>query len=178
MSNRPERPANGEISLERTLGQRMHAFSNTISGYYYRRTEVVLGISLPEWRVLRSVLLSPGITQAEIAANEGLNVMNVSRAVAGLRRKGLVGAEPDTRDKRRTLLTATELGVDLGADIAPREEAVYQEVFAELTVEERESLDKLLGRVTDRLQSLELPSPVEPNRDWAAILRQQGDRKR
>ncbi len=166
----------GETSIERTLGQRMHAFSNTISGYYYRRTEVVLGVTLPEWRVMRSVLLNPGTTQAQIAISEGLNVMNVSRAVGGLRRKGLVDAEPDPDDGRRTLLTATTLGLEIGADISPREEMVYQEVFAELSEEELETLDKLLGRVTDRLQSLELPEAPPPTRDWAAILRERAAR--
>lgn len=161
----------GDMSIERTVGQRMHAFSNTISGYYYGRTEKVIGVTLPEWRVLRAVLASPETTQAEIAASEGLNVMNVSRAVAGLRRKQLVEASPDPDDRRRTLLTATALGGEIRADIARREEMVYEEVFSEFSADELEALQKLLNRVTDRLQTLELPPPPPPKKDWAAILK-------
>ncbi len=160
-----------EITIERALGQKIHVFANTISGHYYRRSEVVLGISLAEWRVLRSVLSNPGTSQAEIAVGEGLNVMNVSRAVAGLRRKRLVDATTDPDDGRRTLLSATELGADIGVDMIPREEMVYNEVFAVLSEEELATLDDLLGRVTDRLGSLELPEPPAPQKDWAAVLR-------
>ena len=108
------RDAIRDITRERALGQQIHVFANTISGHYYRRSEVVLGISLAEWRVLRSVLTNPGTSQAEIAVAEGLNVMNVSRAVAGLRRKRLVEAVTDPDDGRRSLLSATELGIEIG----------------------------------------------------------------
>lgn len=165
------RDAIRDITLERALGQQIHVFANTISGHYYRRSEVVLGISLAEWRVLRSVLTNPGTSQAEIAVAEGLNVMNVSRAVAGLRRKRLVEAVTDPDDGRRSLLSATELGIEIGADMTPREEMVYREVFAGLSEAELETLDELLSRVTDRLRSLELPDPPEPRKNWAEILR-------
>lgn len=158
------------LSRERTLGQRIHAFSNMMSGHYFGRSELVFGVSLPEWRVLRSVLLHPDITQIEIARAEGLNVMNVSRAVAGLRRKTLVDSRPDPADGRRILLQATSLGREIGAEIATREQMVYDTVFAELSSPELQQLDEVLERVNTKLRETELPAPPAPSRDWASIL--------
>lgn len=154
----------------RVLGQRIHAFSNIISSHFYARTEVPFGISLSEWRVLRSVILSAGTAQTEIASWEGLNVMNVSRAVAGLKRKGLVEIRQDPSDRRRTMLFPTERGADIGLEIAERERLVYDHVFDLLSDEELAQLDGLLGRVNEALRERTLPDPPAPTRDWAAVL--------
>lgn len=160
-----------EMTQARRLGQAMHAFSNMISGFYYGRTEVPFGVSLPEWRVLRSVLLAPGTSQNSVAQIEGLNVMNVSRAVAGLRRKGLITAEPDPNDRRKTRLQATKLGQEIGVDIARREQLVYDSVFAVLTPAEMNQFEDILGRINAGLRTSELPQPTRPSRDWAETLR-------
>lgn len=159
------------FTIERRLGQRMHAFSNTISGHFYRRTEQPFGISLPEWRVLRSVIVHPGISQAEIAVSEGLNVMNVSRAVAGLRRKQLLEVEADPDDRRRSMLSATETGRAIGADIAVRERTIYEHIFSVLSPDEVEQLDKFLDQVNANLREVDLPTPPAPSQDWAAIIK-------
>ena len=164
----PARP-HQDKTLERIVGQRIHAFSNMISGHYYRRTEQPLGVSLPEWRVLREVILTPGISQGEIALEEGLNVMNVSRAVATLRRKGLIEARQDPDDRRRTMLSPTELGHGVGCDINAREQLVYEHVFSVLSRDEIEQFDDLLDRVVTGMRERDLPEPPPPEKDWAAV---------
>ena len=159
-----------DLSVERTLGQRIHVFSNMTSGNYYGRTELVFGVSLPEWRVLRAVLLQPDVSQVEVAAAEGLNVMNVSRAVAGLRRKTLIEVRTDPDDGRRSLLFATTLGEEIGAEISAREQLVYETVFGALGSDEIEQLDHYLSAVNQRLRDVGLPDAPPPSRDWVAIL--------
>ncbi len=158
------------LTSERLLGQRIHAFSNMISGHFFRRTEQPFGVSLPEWRVLRSVLLQPGVSQGEIALSQGLNVMNVSRAVAGLKKKGLVEANPDPEDRRRTMLTSTKAGQEIGSDINARERIVYDHVFAILSKDEVSQLSELLDRVNVEMRDNGLPDPPPPSQDWAAVL--------
>lgn len=165
--------ADDALTIERMIGQRIHAFSNMISGNFYRRTEQPFGISLPEWRVLRSAIIAPGTTQSEVASVEGLNIMNVSRAVAGLRRKGLLEATPDPNDRRRSLLRPTELGASMGRDIGARERAIYQHVFSVLSREEVDTLDKVLDLVNTALRSTELPPPPDPSRDWRGAIKEQ-----
>jgi len=163
-------PPQMTVSPERRLGQRLHAFSNMVSGHYYQRTEKPLGVALAEWRVLRAVLLSPGVSQSEVASNEGLNVMNVSRAVAGLRRKGLLDVQTDPADRRRTSLNATELGRGFGADIGSRESAMYEHLFSVLSPAELALLDELMSRVNDALRAADPPPPTPASRDWRSAI--------
>lgn len=158
------------LNAERSAANRIHAFSNMLSGIFYGRIEQPLGISLPEWRVLRTILLSPGISQAEVASDQGLNVMNVSRAVAGLRDKRLVTVESDPSDRRRTVLLATSFGEDLAADMSERETVMYEHVFNVLSAEEVELLNDMMLRVNDGFKARDLPQPLSPTRDWATEL--------
>lgn len=160
-----------DVVIERLVGQRMHAFSNSVSSSYYHRTEKSFGVTLPEWRVLRSAILDPEITQSQIAAAEGLNVMNVSRAVSGLKRKGLLDTRLDPDDRRRSLLTPTALGQEIGADLAVRERAMYEHVFSVLSRDEVEVLDELLRRVNDFVANADLPDPPPASRPWIDVVR-------
>lgn len=158
------------VNPQLRLGQRLHAFSNTISANYYSRTELPFGISLAEWRVLQSVINSPAVSQGDIAAAHGLNAMTVSRAVAGLRRKGLIETEPNPDDRRRVMLTVTGRGKEIGADISARATQMYAHVFSELTEDEVDQLDALMARLNAHIHSVELPEQPEPSRDWAAVF--------
>lgn len=158
------------LTAERRAANRIHAFSNMISGIFYGRIEQPLGISLSEWRVLRTILLRPGLSQAEVAADQGLNVMNVNRAVAGLREKRLVTMESDPADRRRTMLWATDLGKELGADMGERETAMYEHVFEVLSPREVQLLDEMMLRVNNSFKTRELPQVLSPSRDWARVL--------
>lgn len=159
-----------EVTPERKLGQRLHSFTNTVSGRYYQRTEKPFGIALSEWRVLRSTVLTPGISQSEIAAAEGLNVMNVSRAAAALRRKGLIESRPDPDDGRRSLLLPTELGSELSVDLAAREHLMYEHAFSTLGRDELALLDELMERVNAVIRDVEPPDPPPASQDWAKAI--------
>lgn len=161
------------MTTERTVGQGIHAFSNIISGHFFSRTEKQFGVGLAEWRVLRSAILMPGLSQGEVATSEGMNVMNVSRAVAGLRRKRLIEVESDPGDRRKTMLSPTVLGSEVGADIGRREGVVYQHVFSVLSPSEVDHLDDLLARVNNSLRTTNLPDPPPPTRDWGQIIGEQ-----
>lgn len=160
----------GAVTPERRLGQRLHSFSNMLSGRYYQRTEKSFGIALPEWRVLRSAFLTPGISQSEIAAAEGLNVMNVSRAVAGLRRKGLLETQADPDDRRRSMLMPTKLGLEISGDLGAREQMMYEHLFSVLGRDELALLDELMGRVNTVLREVELPDPPSASQPWAELI--------
>ena len=158
------------LSERRRLGQRLHAFSNMVSGTFYERTEKPLGVGLTEWRVLRAALFTPGVSQSEVASAQGLNVMNVSRAVAGLARKGLLEVGVDPSDRRRTLLTPTDLGRQLGADISAREHEMYSWIFAGLSPAEVALMDEMMSRVNAVLRAGGFPDPPPASRPWSELL--------
>jgi len=158
------------VSERRRLGQRLHAFSNMVSGKFYQRTEKPLGVALTEWRVLRAALGSPGVSQRQVATAQGLHVMNVSRAVAGLRRKGLLEVRTDPSDRRRTLLSPTDLGRELGEDISAREHEMYEYIFAHLSQAEVALLGELMSRVNAVLRADGFPDPPPASRPWSEVL--------
>ena len=158
------------LPRETRTGMRLHAFSNMISGTYYSRTEVPFGVALSEWRVLQASIVAPGTSQGEAAMANGLNVMTVSRAVAGLRRKGLIEVKPDPDDRRRSLMFPTDLGREIGADIAIRARIMYGHVFSVLSDDELALIDELMDRVNTFVQSSELPEATPASRDWAGLL--------
>lgn len=165
-----DEPVTLDRSEEVQLGMRLHAFSNTISGNFYQRTEVPLGIALSEWRVLHAAANAPGISQGEIAAAQGLNAMTVSRAVAGLREKGLIDARANPDDRRRSQLTPTDDGRALAVDLGARSETMYGHLFSVLSAGELAMLDELMSRVNTHIAESELPDPPAASRDWAAII--------
>ncbi|MEM7325838.1 MAG: MarR family transcriptional regulator [Actinomycetota bacterium] len=158
------------MTTEWTVGQRMHTFSNVIYGHFFSRSEQPFGVTLPEWRVLRSLVVDPGASQGEIAAAESLNVMSVSRAVAGLRRKGLVAVDSDPDDRRRSILSITELGAELGQDIVDRERLVYEHVFSALAEEDLQQMHDLLDRINPTIEAASFPPSPETNRDWPTVI--------
>jgi len=157
------------MTTELTVGQQMHTFSNVIYGHFFGRSQQPFGITLAEWRVLRCIIHHPTTSQGEIASSERLNAMSVSRAVAALRRKGLIEVESDPEDRRRSMLSATDLGIELGADVVDRERSVYEHVFTELPPQDLAQLAELLDRIDPMLQAA-LPAHPPARRDWATAL--------
>lgn len=155
---------------QRRLAQLLNTFGNMVQSIYQGRTEKPLGLALVEWRVLRATILRHPISQAGVATGEGLNVMGVSRAVAGLRAKGLLECHSDPDDRRKTMLSPTDLGRQLGADMAERERVMYEHTFSVLSTDEQRLLDELLERVNGHLRDTDLPPPPTASRDWAALF--------
>lgn len=159
-----------DATRERTVGLQLHAFSNMVAGTFYKRTEVPFGISLSEWRVLQEAIASPNTSQGQVAIEHGLNVMNVSRAVSGLVRKGLIVAHHDPHDRRRRLLAPTPLGRDLSADMAVRARMMYGHMFGTLSSDELETLEAIMEKVNAVIREGEFPELPEVSRPWAEIL--------
>jgi DNA-binding MarR family transcriptional regulator len=158
------------LTAEQSVGHNIFVLSNIVAGGYYERAERPFGLSLAQWTVLRTVLISPESSQADVAAACGLNVMNVSRAVAALRAKGLVEATDDPRNQRRKMLTATPIGEAIGGDLAERERLLYDHVFDGLPADEVERVDAAINQVISRLAEHPPPEPPAPSRDWRAVL--------
>lgn len=165
-------PALGGVQLttEQSAGHNIFVLGNIVAGGYYERAQRPFGLSLAQWTVLRTVLISPESSQADVAASCGLNVMNVSRAVAGLRDKGLLETTTDPRNNRRNILLATELGESISTDLAERERLLYDHVFDGLSAEDLDRLDSAVHSVITRLAEHPPPEPPPPSRDWRAVF--------
>ena len=111
-------------------------------------------LSLSEWRVMLTLAAEPGLSSAAIADRLGLDKMAVSRAVAGLERRGRVRRSPDPADGRRALLALTETGSALYRLIAPSGLDRENAILAELDEPERVQLDRILDKLIRATRAL------------------------
>jgi len=75
-------------------------------------------LNLSQWRVLAAVAEEPGRTAAEVTAITPMDKTIVSRAVSSLISLGLITKVSDTTDKRRSSLSATQVGFKIYAKVA------------------------------------------------------------
>lgn len=82
------------------------AVSEYLSDIYRKR----FGLQTPEWRVLVTIGRRADCTAQQIAASTRMHKTRVSRAVAALRKRGLIERVPNSRDARELHLRLTGAG--------------------------------------------------------------------
>jgi len=95
----------------------------------------------------------------------GMHPMNVSRSVARLRRQGRISERSDPANRRRKILTPTPAGRELADALRPHVKAMGDFLCASLTELEADFLGKLLRRLIERLQAVDLNSPILLDQD-------------
>lgn len=141
-----------EATLRSELGLifRIHALSHVITRRMRVDGEQQYGLTLLAWRVLLTVVLSPGLSGSEIVVLWGYEKMGVNRAIATLVERGYVqhGIDPD--GGRRLPLLPTSAGRKFVADAWPLVRNFYGELADELTARQLENFndyaDKLLAQ--------------------------------
>ena len=104
-------------------------------------------LTLNEWRVLLVLANHAGVAANDVAALTGLDKMSVSRALAGLVRRGRVLRRVDGLDKRRTRLRLSAEGERLYQRIGAPAQARERQLFSGIGADEQARL----GRTLDRL---------------------------
>jgi DNA-binding MarR family transcriptional regulator len=92
----------------------------------------------------------------DIIERSSMNKVNVSRAVARLRKRGFLKQDIDGDDRRRSVLRLTEEGRKVFYDLIPRVKEVERQLLAGLSEEEIRTLISLMARVRENANSLEL----------------------
>jgi DNA-binding MarR family transcriptional regulator len=105
--------------------------------------------------VLVNLLEAPGSNLRELARRLRMDEPSASRIVSSLARRRLVKARKDPADRRRRNLELTVEGRAFAVKVAPVAAEVRQAVEAGFTVEEKETLRRLLVRVASNMDRLE-----------------------
>jgi DNA-binding MarR family transcriptional regulator len=98
------------------------------------------GLEIPEWRILVTIGLHTDCTAQQIAASTRMHKTRVSRAVASLRRRGLVGRAPSAQDARALHLALTAGGRRLYSALVPLALAREAQLLSQLTSRDRAGL--------------------------------------
>ncbi len=140
---------------------RLLKLSNLISRPFLAEDAVRYRISLNELRVLMTLAPLREAASHELASVAGMHPMNVSRAVAALRRQSRVSEQTDPGNRRRKLLRLTAQGWALYRQLLPHVGEVAGEVFRDLTRGEIAQLSRLLDMMTARLEKNGSAPPAE-----------------
>ncbi len=115
-------------------------------------------LSINELRILMSLAPLREAASHELGMVSGIHPMNVSRAVAALRRRGRVSQRTDPDNRRRKLLQLTDDGWKLYHEMLPHVQQVAATVFGDMSTQELALLSRLIDQMTTRLENLKLPN--------------------
>lgn len=137
---------NDTLVLDDYIPYRLSIASNAVSKLIARAYEDRFGLTVPQWRLM-AVLAERPMTQQQIVVRTQMDKVTVSRAAQGLVSRHLVGRAAHEADGRSHILTLTEQGRALHADIAPLALAYEAALLSGLEPDEIETLKRLLMRV-------------------------------
>jgi DNA-binding MarR family transcriptional regulator len=100
-------------------------------------------LEIPEWRVMATVGQERGCTAQQVAASTRMHKTRVSRAIAQLRRRGLIKRATSAQDRRALELRLSAAGRRMYAQLVPLALARERALLACLSPTQRRAL--LLG---------------------------------
>ena len=89
--------------------------------------------------------VSPG----ELSLECGVSTARIATALKSLEGKGFILRETDTEDRRRTLVTATELGREISGRFEALRRTTLEDMLRELGEHDANEYVRLMGRVSD-----------------------------
>jgi DNA-binding MarR family transcriptional regulator len=106
-------------------------------------------LTLAQFGVLAQLQAAPRISQQELANRLFVTKGNIVGVLNRLESRELVKRETSLEDGRTNMVSLTERGVDLAAQVVPGHEALLVECMGLIGVEDQETLHHLL-QVLDR----------------------------
>src|SRR5208283_4123466 len=107
------------LQLSEFVPFRLNRLAAAVSEYLSVIYRERFGLGIPEWRVLVTIGRHADCTAQQIADSTRMHKTRVSRAVAALRRRALLGRAPSTLDGRELHLRLTAAGRRLYASLVP-----------------------------------------------------------
>jgi DNA-binding MarR family transcriptional regulator len=145
---------NVPLALERFVPFLIVTLANLLARGASRAYARRFGLAIHEWRILAVLGEGRPLSAVEIVRRTAIDKGRVSRAVAGLMRRGLVERESDAFDARRTMLRLSLKGRATYRRIVPLAAARERALLAVLTAPERRQLERLLAKLHERAEAM------------------------
>lgn len=124
----------------------------------------VTDLSITQVAILRNLEKDGPSTASDLAAAEHISPQAVAQQLKGLRERGFVAAAPDEEDRRKTVISLTDSGVDLlDALVESREAWLARAIDATVPPEELADLDRAI-EVLERLAATVMSRDFSPGR--------------
>ena len=150
-------PMHGEeapLKLEQFLPYQLNVVSSLVSQALSRVYAQRYGIGVPEWRVLVTLGQFQMMTAKAIGAHTHMHKTKVSRAVAILEKRRLLGRRPNRDDKREAFLSLTAAGRNIYEELAPHALDFAARLTEIRTPGDREAFNRALAQLTARSTQL------------------------
>ena len=135
------------------------AVSQSVTNIY----STLYGLSVSEWRTMAVLGPHQPLSASEIVERSSMDKVNVSRAIAGLRKKGLLGRGVNTDDRRRIVLWLTERGLEVFRTLVPLVRELEVKLLDGLSEDERTTLIRLMEKVRKNAEAAAPLRPFEEN---------------
>jgi DNA-binding MarR family transcriptional regulator len=141
--------------LEDFLPYRLSVAANRVARLFARRYSETYGLSIPEWRVLAMVGRFGTLSPSAVGEWTAMDKVKVSRAAAGLVRRGLLKQMPDPRDGRGRRLRLTRKGVAVHQGMVPLACELEEQLAGGMSRTEWSSLLKALDKLSAHARGFE-----------------------
>ena len=132
------------FDLDAFLPYRLTLVSQRVSARFAAIYGARHGLDRAEWRVLAHLAAAEPVSVREIFARVAMDKSKVSRAASRLELTGLIAKREDPRDRRLVVLTLTEQGRAVLADLLPLARDFEERLLARLRPDDRAALDRIL----------------------------------
>ena len=110
-----------------------------------------LGLYRGQPPLLRALWIQEGQTQTELAEKMKITAATVTKMLQRMEKAGFISRKPDLEDQRVTRVFLTDAGRAIQSDVEKVFKKLEEETFANLTVEEKVLLRRLLLQVRENL---------------------------
>ncbi|MGL4542182.1 MAG: MarR family winged helix-turn-helix transcriptional regulator [Polymorphobacter sp.] len=146
-----------KLVLDAFVPYRLSAVSNLVSDIIAQSYDRLFNISIAQWRVIAVVGEAGRLTPQAIGARTRMDKMTVSRAVKPLIERRLLVRADNADDGRSHLLSLTDTGARLYADVVPAARALEAQMLAEFAPAEVAALMQALDRLDAAAARLATP---------------------
>ena len=107
-----------------------------------------------QFRLLAALEDTPSLSVGELARAAGVSSPTATKMLDGLEQCGIVKREPVPDDRRRTAVRPTAKGRRALAETRERVDAAREQIYAQLSPDERAQAERLLPRLAEAIEQL------------------------
>lgn len=107
-----------------------------------------------QYRLLAALANAPSLSVGELAQEAGVSSPSATRMLDGLELDGIVEREREADDRRRIAVRPTAKGKRALAEAHKRVDAAREQIYSQLTREEREQAERLLPRLAEAIERI------------------------
>ena len=135
------------LELEKFLPYRLSILAQIVSESLHDLYAGPFGLTVAQWRVMAALGRFAPLTASDVGQRVVMDKVAVSRAVAGLLKRGLIERATDRKDRRRSSLRLSARGRAMHARIVPLALDYEGRLCRALSADERRGFDALSDRL-------------------------------